>query len=52
MPNSSGGCNTFGAVVAGPLISAQVKLMLDGSYGLGGPGGGGMVRPVEIVFKN
>jgi hypothetical protein len=32
-------------------IKAETKVMLDGSYGVGGPGGGGMVRSVEIDFK-
>jgi hypothetical protein len=39
-------------VVLGPTHSAETKVTLDGSYGLGGPGGGGMVRSVEIAFKD
>jgi len=49
-PSSSGGCTTFGAAVVGPMLSAETNVMLDGSYGLGGPGGG-TARSVEIVFK-
>jgi len=52
MPDSGGGCATSGALIAGTLLSAETKVMLDGSYGVGGSGGGGMTRPVEIVFKN
>lgn len=51
-PSSTGGCTTFGGAVLEPTRSAETKVMLDGSYGLGGPGGGGMVRSVEIVFKD
>jgi hypothetical protein len=51
-PSDTGGCTTFGGVVTGPTLSAETTLQLDGSYGLGGPGGGGMVQSVEIVFKN
>ena len=50
-PADTGGCTTFGGVVTGPTLSAETKVMLDGSYGLGGPGGGGAVKSVEIVFK-
>ncbi|HVY29151.1 MAG TPA: hypothetical protein VHB79_21480 [Polyangiaceae bacterium] len=49
--NGNGGCVTYGAVIAGPLLNAKVEVMLDGSYGLGGPGGGGMVREVMLEFK-
>lgn len=51
MPNPNGGCNTFGAVITEPLVQAKVEVKLDGSYGIGGPGGGGMVREVVIEFK-
>jgi hypothetical protein len=51
-PSDTGGCTTFGGVVTGPTLSAQTTLLLDGSYGLGGPGGGGTVQSVEIVFKD
>jgi hypothetical protein len=51
MPESSGGCRTYGAVIAGPLLSTEAKVMLDGSYGVGASGGAGMTRAVEIVFK-
>lgn len=50
MPSGSGGCLTYGAVVTAPLLEAKVEVMLDGSYGIGGPGGGGMVREVVIEF--
>lgn len=49
-PADTGGCTTFGGVVTGPMLSAETKVMLDVSYGLGGPGGGG-VKSVDIVFK-
>jgi hypothetical protein len=49
--NGNGGCITYGAVIAGPMVNAKVEVMLDGSYGLGGPGGGGMVREVMLEFK-
>jgi len=52
MPDSSGGCSTRGGLIGGTILSAETKVMLDGSYGVGGAGGGGMTRPVEIVFKN
>jgi hypothetical protein len=50
-PSNTGGCTTLGGVVSGPSYSAETKLVLDASYGLGGLGGG-MVRPVEIVFRD
>lgn len=51
-PTGSGGCVSYGAVIAPPLRHAKAEVQLDGSYGIGGPGGGGMVRSVEIVFKD
>lgn len=51
-PNGTGGCVTTGAVITPPLLRAKVEVQLDGSYGIGGPGGGGMVRAVEIVFED
>jgi hypothetical protein len=51
-PEATGGCVIPGAVVSGEMINATTKVMLDGSYGVGGPGGGGMVRAVEVTFKN
>lgn len=51
MPSSSGGCINYGAVIQGPLLNAKVQVQLDGSYGIGGPGGGGMVRSVDITFQ-
>jgi hypothetical protein len=51
MPSSSGGCTTYGAVISGPILNAKVDVQLDGSYGIGGPGGGGMVRSVDITFE-
>lgn len=52
MPTGTGGCMVYGAVITPPLLQAKVEVKLDGSYGIGGPGGGGMVRAVEIVFKD
>jgi hypothetical protein len=52
MPDSSGGCATPGAVISGTLLSAETMVTLDGSYGVGGSGGGGMARTVEVVFKD
>jgi len=52
MPDSSGGCATQGALVSGTLLLAETKVMLDGSYGVGGLGAGGMAMAVEVVFKN
>ena len=52
MPNKEGGCTTFGGVIVAPLLTAETKVMLDGSYGVGGGGGGGQVNSVQIVFKN
>ena len=49
--DSNGGCTTFGAVIAPPLISTQLAIMLGPSYGVGGPGGGGMPYPIEIIFN-
>jgi hypothetical protein len=51
MQSSNGGCSTYGAVITGPLLQAKIDVQLDGSYGIGGPGGGGMVRSVDIVFQ-
>jgi hypothetical protein len=51
-PNSNGGCATFGAVITEPLLNAKTMVELDASYGLGGPGGGGMVREVEVTFND
>lgn len=51
-PGATGGCVTYGAVVGGKMLNATTKVLLDGSYGVGGPGGGGMVRAVEVTFKN
>lgn len=51
MPEESGGCITYDSVIAGPLLQAKVRVELDASYGIGGPGGG-MARPVEIVFND
>jgi len=51
-PQATGGCVTYGAVVSGETITAETQVTLDGSYGVGGPGGGGMVRAVEVTFKN
>jgi hypothetical protein len=51
VPNGNGGCSTPGAIVSGAL-SAEVIVELDGSYGVGGGGGAGITRSVEVVFKN
>ncbi len=51
-PNKEGGCTTFGAVIAAPLLAAETKVVLDGGYGVGPGGGGGQVRSVDITFKN
>jgi hypothetical protein len=51
MPQPNGGCVTYGAIVKTITVKAQAKVTLDGSYGVGGPGGGGMVRAVEIDFQ-
>lgn len=50
-PDGNGGCTTIGALIAGALLSAEAKVTLDGSYGVGGSGGDGLTRAVEIVFK-
>jgi hypothetical protein len=52
--NDSGGCTTRGALVGGPMLSAEITVELDASYGVGpGNGGtGGMTRPIQIVFKD
>lgn len=50
MKDSSGACTNFNAAIRGPLLQAKVEVKLDGSYGLGGPGGGGMVQEVVIEF--
>jgi len=47
--DSNGGCTTAGAVIGGQLLAAKLLITLDASYGVGGPGGG-MQRPIEIVF--
>lgn len=51
MESGNGGCTTYGAVITGPLLQAKIDVQLDGSYGIGGPGGGGMVRSVDIIFQ-
>jgi hypothetical protein len=48
--DDSGGCTTYGAVVAGPELRAVTTLHLDSSYGVG-PNGGGP-HPVELVFQD
>jgi hypothetical protein len=48
MPDSNGGCATYGAVIAGPELTATATVMLDASYGVGLTGN--KPRPVEIVF--
>ena len=50
--DSNGGCTTAGAVIAGQMLSAGQAVTLDESNGVGGPGDGGMPRPIEIVFGN
>lgn len=50
-PDSNGGCTTYGALIAGPLISTKLDIMLGPSYGVDGPGGGGMPYPIDIVFN-
>jgi hypothetical protein len=52
MPTGTGGCMTYGAVITPPLLEAKVEVQLDGSYGIGGPGGGGAARAVVITFKD
>jgi hypothetical protein len=51
VPNGNGGCTTGAALIAGTLLGAETTVMLDASYGVGDPSGGGPTLPVEIVFR-
>ena len=49
MPDSNGGCTTYGAVVAGRLLPTVTSVALDASYGVGPSSA--VPRPVELVFE-
>ena len=46
-----GGCRTYSALIAGPLLQVEAKVELDISYGLGAQGGGPR-RQVELTFTD
>lgn len=49
--DEQGDCIIRYGLAAGPFVQGKVVVALDGSYGIGGPGGVGMVREVQITFQ-
>ena len=51
-PSGDGGCRTYPATIAGPILHAQTKIEVDASYGLGEPSADAVTRQVEITFTD